>query len=147
MSGRPQHIIITRQGERRRLWKFVVLGEDEEVIDYSFASTRGLVWGMAKRSWRRAERRRSDDRRESVDPSPSFAHECTADVHGICPDCGHPNMPRIRELLAGPTGRQASGRVTQWNGREDSKPRQSGGSVPGGVGAGTGCTGSTRDEP
>lgn len=60
--GRPQHIIITRQSERsipprhRPLWKFTLLDEDENVLDYTFASTRGLVWGMAKRAWRRTDR-------------------------------------------------------------------------------------------
>lgn len=54
VTGPPRRIVIEQLSDR--LWKFEVVTEDYEVIDYSLASTRGLAWGMAKRAWRHARR-------------------------------------------------------------------------------------------
>lgn len=60
-GGRPSRIVIERLGGVPR-WRFEVLNEEGGCIDYSLGSTRGLVWRMACRSWRRAERRATDGR-------------------------------------------------------------------------------------
>lgn len=73
-GGRPEFIIIERAHKafhsERRLWKFQVLTASGAVLDYSFCSTRGMAWSMAKRSWRRAER---EHRRRWSDASVSLS--------------------------------------------------------------------------
>lgn len=53
-TGQPTHIHIERI--RKDLWRFEVLNSEGKCIDYSLGSRLGLVWRMAKRAFRHAER-------------------------------------------------------------------------------------------
>lgn len=53
-TGQPTHIHIWRV--RKNLWRFEVQNEVGDCIDYSLGSRLGMVWRMAKRAFRYAER-------------------------------------------------------------------------------------------